>query len=102
MGGLAGDVTLYATAVAAAGGAAMLARRGARSTLDLGRRLVHLIDDVAGEPAHGDQPERPGLMKRIGNIESRLTAVEAVVLKELTHNGGSSIKDQVAQVAGKR
>lgn len=94
MGRLADRIMLAATALVTLGGAALMVRRGIRSMLHASRRLVHLIDDIAGEPAHGDQPARPGLMARLANIESRLT-----VLEELRPNGGSSIKDKVDQLA---
>lgn len=58
------------------------------------RKLGRLADDLLGDG------ESLGLMERVARIDARLAKVEVVVQKELTHNGGTSMKDQVARVAG--
>lgn len=59
------------------------------------RRLVHLVDDLIGEPARGELPPRLGLLDRLVEMDRRLTKVEA----ELSPNGGKSVKDQVTALA---
>jgi len=51
------------------------------------RRVVHLVDDLAGEPARPGVEARPGVMERLAELEKRTA--------ELKHNGGGSIKDAV-------
>jgi hypothetical protein len=77
-------------------------RRVVRGVIRTVRKWSRLADDLLGEESRPGLPEgRPGLLERVGRIESKMAAVEAVVLKELRPNGGSSIKDQVAKVADK-
>lgn len=54
------------------------------------RRIVHLVDDLAGEPERDGVPGRPGVMVRLRELESRT--------KELRHNGGGSIKDAIVRI----
>jgi hypothetical protein len=35
------------------------------------RRAVHLVDDLAGEPAREGVPARPGVMARLATLEDR-------------------------------
>ena len=35
------------------------------------RRAVHLVDDLAGEPAREGVPARPGVMTRLATLEDR-------------------------------
>jgi hypothetical protein len=51
------------------------------------RKLGHLVDDLAGEPARDGHPARPSLMARVTTLEERTA--------ELKPNGGGSIKDQI-------
>ncbi|MFG2056698.1 hypothetical protein ACGFI9_22010 [Micromonospora sp. NPDC048930] len=91
---IAAAVTAVVAAIAALGkAAAWLWRRS--------RQLGHLLDDVLGEPARGDQPARPSLMARVAGIEDRLAVVEksaAVIEHEVKPNGGRSLKDQVTRI----
>lgn len=52
-----------------------------------GRKLMHFIDDVAGEPARPGIPARPGLMERVARIEH-----------EITPNHGGSMNDALRRV----
>jgi hypothetical protein len=63
------------------------------------RRVVHLVDDLVGEPARDGRPERPGVLARLDAHATLLTAMDcrlATVEHEMKPNSGSSIKDQVA------
>lgn len=94
------DRVLYLCgAVIAVGGAVTVLARAVRWMIRTVRKLSRLADDLLGEPARPGEPERPGLMERVADLTRRLAKVEALVNKELTHNGGSSIKDQVTKVA---
>jgi hypothetical protein len=75
------------------------------------RKLMHFVDDVAGEPARPGQPARPGLMERIATVETRLNEYGSATraqrehvneaLAELRHevmpNDGSSMRDAVVR-----
>ena len=52
-----------------------------------GRKLMHFIDDVAGEPARPGFEARPGLMERVARIEH-----------EITPNHGGSMNDGLKRV----
>lgn len=52
-------------------------------------RVNEFLDDWNGDPSAG----RPGVV-------DRLACVEGIVIGQLTHNGGSSLADQVAQIHG--
>lgn len=54
------------------------------------RRIVHLVDDLTGEPERPGVPARPGVMERLQQLDDRTA--------ELKPNGGSSIKDQVNRI----
>lgn len=74
-------------------------------------KLVHFIDDVAGEPARPGVPARPGLMERFATVEEKQDeqgvalaeqgAAIAVVQHEVTTNHGSSLKDAVKKLEKK-
>lgn len=49
------------------------------------RRLMHFIDDVAGEEERPGQDARPGLMERIAAIEDKQTHVERFVAATEAH-----------------
>lgn len=94
------DRVLYVCgAIVAIGGAAEVLRRVVRGVIRTVRKWSRLADDLLGEPERGGEPARPGLMERVADLHRRLARVEALVSKELTHNGGSSMKDQMTQVA---
>ncbi|MBB6172166.1 ubiquinone biosynthesis protein UbiJ [Nocardiopsis mwathae] len=76
-----------AGAVAAVGAFAMGARRVGRMV----RRVVHLVDDLAGEPERAGVEARPGLMERVAALEERVEEVR----HEVQHNNGGSLKDAV-------
>jgi len=66
------------------------------------RRLVHLVDDLVGEPARGEQPARLGvldqqaaMLRLLTCMDKRLTTVEL----QLTSNGGDTVLDRVARIA---
>ena len=52
-----------------------------------GRKLMHFIDDVAGEPARPGFDARPGLMERVARIEH-----------EITPNHGGSLNDAIRRI----
>lgn len=54
------------------------------------RRIVHLTDDLIGEPDRPGVPGRPGVMERLHQLDERTA--------ELHPNGGGSIKDQVTRI----
>lgn len=67
-------------------------------------KLVHFIDDVAGEPARPGVDARPGLMERLQMVEEKqddLTASVKVVQHEVTTNHGSSLKDSMKRQEGR-
>ncbi|MEI3845307.1 MULTISPECIES: hypothetical protein [unclassified Microbacterium] len=67
-------------------------------------KLVHFIDDVAGEPARPGVDARPGLMERLQAVEDKqddLTAAVKVVQHEVTTNHGSSLKDSTKRLEGR-
>lgn len=74
-----------AAIVTALGGAFALGRGFARR----GKGLANFLEDWNGEPARKGVPARPGVMERLANVE-----------KELTLNGGRSLKDTVVRMAG--
>lgn len=86
-------VLLVCGLIVAVGGAVGVLVKAGRWAVRALRRAARLVDDLLGEPAHGDQPERPGLMSRVGRIETRLTRVEAQLL-----TGGGSMRDQLGRV----
>lgn len=59
------------------------------------RRVVHFLDDYAGQPARDGLPARPGLMARLQSVEELV----AKVVAETTPNGGGSMRDEVARTA---
>lgn len=68
------------------------------------RKISHFIDDVAGEPARPGFEARPGLMERLGTVETKQDeqgAVLEVVQHEVTTNHGSSLKDAVKKLEKK-
>lgn len=68
------------------------------------RKLMHFIDDVAGEPARSGVPARPGLMERMTGFELKQdeqAAALEVVRHEVTTNHGSSLKDAVRVLDGR-
>ena len=66
------------------------------------RRAVHLIDDLLGEPARGDQPARLGVLGQLAGLREQLACMDRRMLaveRELSPNGGSSMQDRVAAIA---
>jgi hypothetical protein len=59
------------------------------------RRIVHFLDDYAGQPARDGMEAKPGFMARLGSVEQLL----ADVVAETTPNGGGSMRDEVARTA---
>lgn len=59
------------------------------------RRVVHFLDDYAGQPAIDGRPAVPGFMARLASVEQSL----AHVVTETTPNGGGSMRDMVSKTA---
>lgn len=57
------------------------------------RRVVHLVDDFAGEPARPGQVARPGLMERLTTVEARVENTQYHVQP----NGGGSAHDDLVR-----
>ena len=55
------------------------------------RAFGHFLDDVMGSPARPGQEARPGLMDRVGALETSVADIH----HEVTNNDGSSLKDSV-------
>jgi hypothetical protein len=90
-------------AILAAGVAAVvyLAKVVAKTAASV-RRAVHLVDDLLGEPAHGDQPERPGVLGQLAALREQLACMDLrliTVEREMSPNGGASIRDRVEAIA---
>ena len=54
---------------------------------EIGKNLDNFIEDWHGTPAREGRDAIPGVMQRLNNIDG-----------ELTHNGGSSVKDAVQRI----
>ena len=54
---------------------------------EIGKNLDNFIEDWHGKPAREGRDAVPGVMQRLNNIDG-----------ELTHNGGSSVKDAVQRI----
>lgn len=54
---------------------------------EIGQNLDNFIEDWHGTPARDGRDAVPGVMDRLNKIDG-----------ELTHNGGSSVKDAVARI----
>lgn len=54
---------------------------------EIGQNLDNFIEDWHGTPAREGRDAIPGVMQRLNNIDG-----------ELTHNGGSSVKDAVQRI----
>lgn len=59
------------------------------------RRVIHFLDDFAGQPERDGLPARPGLMARMASVEDGL----AHVVAETSPNHGTSIRDMVIKTA---
>lgn len=59
------------------------------------RRVVHFLDDYAGQPARDGRPAVPGFMARLSAVEEQLRLVVA----ETSPNHGTSLRDVVHQTA---
>jgi hypothetical protein len=66
-----------------------------RHTWRVLRRVGHFLDDYQGQPARDGLPATPGFMARLSSVEDLL----AEVAKQLTTNGGQSLRDVVQQGA---
>lgn len=58
------------------------------------RGIGNLVDDLRGEPARPGVPARPGIMDRLAAVEG--TAAD--IRREVTPNGGGSLKDAVVRI----
>lgn len=58
------------------------------------QKLSHFVDDVVGESARPGVEARPGLMERIGGLETQVETIH----HETTPNHGGSIKDEMRRV----
>ena len=92
------QLVTWSLAVAAVVGLVAMIWRAVRG---IARRLDHLLDDWAGEPARPGVPARPGLVERIARIEAR-QVVQGERLDRIEHelhpNSGSSLRDAVDRV----
>jgi hypothetical protein len=88
MDAIVDNLVMVAAALAALGviGAALV--RSTRWVMRIVRRVQAFLDQWFGDES------RPGVPDRLTTMEGRLVVVEG----QLTHNGGSSLADQVAQV----
>lgn len=86
--------TIVALLTGAAGVGAGLALSFRRTTRLL-KPLAFLLEDWNGVEKRPGVPGRDGVMVRLANIEERQAAVQ----QELTTNGGSSLRDEVAAIS---
>lgn len=63
----------------------------ARGVAPFVRRVVHLVDDLVGEPGRPGHPARPGLMERIATLEARAADTQY----QVQPNGGGSAYDRL-------
>ena len=61
----------------------------------LSKRMVEFFDDYGGTAARPGVPARPGVMERLALQDRQI----ALVVSEVTPNGGGSLKDQVQLAA---
>ncbi|WP_156759573.1 hypothetical protein [Microbacterium karelineae] len=59
--------------------------------LPIVRKVGHLVDDLAGEPARPGVPARPGLMQRMETVEHQTREIR----HEVFPNSGQSLRDEV-------
>lgn len=85
-------VTALGTLAALAGGTLLWI---GRHTWRFLRRVVHFLDDYAGQPARDGMPAKPGFMARLGSVEELTAKVSA----EMHPNGGQSLRDVVNRTA---
>ncbi len=76
---------------------AVAAWRAAARAWPVARRVVHLVDDLTGEPARPGVDARPGVMERLRQLDDATTE-HGRVLAELLPNGGGTIKDTVDRI----
>lgn len=60
----------------------------------IGRRTWDFLDDYYGKPADQGRPAVPGVMERLGNLETGMSAIR----HEVTLNSGKSMRDTVARI----
>jgi hypothetical protein len=58
-------------------------------------RTTRFLDDYFGEAARDGMPARPGVMSRLGGLESKVSEIRA----EVHPNGGNSLRDDVQRAA---
>lgn len=64
------------------------------------RRVMHLVDDLAGESERPGVPARPGLMERMAAVEdgqSDMSEKVDVIHHEVLPNSGTSLRDEVTR-----
>lgn len=69
------------------------------------RKLVHIVDDVAGEEARPGVPARPGLMERIERLERGVQAAQETSEAAVAITGGfagelAAMREQQSVIAG--
>lgn len=95
--GPAATLTLWATAIVAAAGALTVLGKTALWLWRRARQAGHLLDDLLGEPAHGDQPARPSAMARLGAIEAELRPNHGGSLRDAVDRVGQGLADHLAE-----
>lgn len=68
------------------------------------RKVDTFLEDWYGEEERPGVPRRPGVMERLATSEAGQTRVEETlteIKRELTTNGGSSLKDRVVSMDGR-
>lgn len=65
------------------------------------RKLSHLVDDLAGEPARPGVPARPGLMERMASVEDASTENTRrldIVQKEVKNSHITNLREDMDQI----
>lgn len=89
-------VGIAAAGVAFVTGALALARSAWRGI----RRIMHVVDDLAGSPAREGVHARPGIMARMTNLEDKFDSIQPqveTIHHEVLPNGGDSLRDEVTR-----
>ncbi|WP_405948888.1 hypothetical protein OG588_22555 [Streptomyces prunicolor] len=87
-------LVIWCGAVVAITGTLAIAWRATRSLRRIGGKVEDFVDDWQGTETRPGVPALPGVMSRLGGIESRLANVE----HELHPNSGVSLRDAVDRV----
>ncbi|WP_166345145.1 hypothetical protein [Phytoactinopolyspora limicola] len=64
------------------------------------RRIMHVVDDLAGSPARDGVEARPGIMARMTTLETQVGSIRPqveVIHHEVLPNEGTSLRDEVTR-----